>query len=66
MPFRDAAFDYTVSMLALQFVPRTDLAVREMHRVDPRRRLAEGESARALGRIFDVSHTTINRVGTGA
>jgi SAM-dependent methyltransferase len=33
LPFRDAFFDHAVSMLALQFVPRVDLAVREMRRV---------------------------------
>jgi SAM-dependent methyltransferase len=33
LPFRDASFDHAVSMLALQFVPRVDLAVREMRRV---------------------------------
>ena len=41
-------------------------ALSAVQQADVRRRLAEGESARALGRIFDVSHTTINRVGTGA
>ena len=33
LPFSDAAFDHAVSMLALQFVPRPDVAVREMRRV---------------------------------
>jgi ubiquinone/menaquinone biosynthesis C-methylase UbiE len=33
LPFPDASFDYTVSMLALQFFPQADLAVREMRRV---------------------------------
>ena len=33
LPFPDASFDHTVSMLALQFVPQADLAVREMRRV---------------------------------
>jgi SAM-dependent methyltransferase len=33
LPYADASFDYTVSMLALQFVPEADLAVREMRRV---------------------------------
>ena len=33
LPFPDASFDHTVSMLALQFVPRADIAVREMRRV---------------------------------
>ena len=33
LPFRNASFDHTVSMLALQFVPGADLAVREMRRV---------------------------------
>ena len=33
LPFPDASFDHTVSMLALQFVSRPDLAVREMRRV---------------------------------
>ena len=30
---------------------------------DARRRLADGESARSLGRIYRVSHTTIARLG---
>jgi len=33
LPFPDASFDHAVSMLVLQFVPRADLAVREMRRV---------------------------------
>jgi ubiquinone/menaquinone biosynthesis C-methylase UbiE len=33
LPFPDAHFDHAVSMLVLQFVPRADLAVREMRRV---------------------------------
>jgi len=33
LPFPDASFDHAASMLALQFVPRVDLAVREMRRV---------------------------------
>ena len=33
LPFADASLDHTVSMLALQFVPQPDLAVREMRRV---------------------------------
>ena len=33
LPFADASFDHTVSMLVLQFVPQADLAVREMRRV---------------------------------
>ncbi len=33
LPFADASFDHAVSMLVLQFVPRADLAVREMRRV---------------------------------
>jgi ubiquinone/menaquinone biosynthesis C-methylase UbiE len=33
LPFPDATFDQAVSLLALQFVPRVDLAVREMRRV---------------------------------
>jgi SAM-dependent methyltransferase len=33
LPFPDNSFDHAVSMLALQFVPRVDLAVREMRRV---------------------------------
>jgi DNA invertase Pin-like site-specific DNA recombinase len=33
---------------------------------DARRRLAGGESARSLGRIYRVSHTTIARLGTAA
>jgi SAM-dependent methyltransferase len=33
LPFPDATFDHTVSMLALQFVARPEVAVREMRRV---------------------------------
>jgi SAM-dependent methyltransferase len=33
LPFRDAWFDYSLSMLVLQFVPQADLAVHEMQRV---------------------------------
>lgn len=33
LPFPDASFDHAVSMLALQFVPQAELAVREMRRV---------------------------------
>jgi ubiquinone/menaquinone biosynthesis C-methylase UbiE len=33
LPFADDFFDHTVSMLALQFVPQADLALREMRRV---------------------------------
>lgn len=33
LPFEDAAFDHALSMLVLQFVPKADLAVREMRRV---------------------------------
>jgi SAM-dependent methyltransferase len=33
LPFPDAWFDHSLSMLALQFVPDADLAVREMRRV---------------------------------
>jgi SAM-dependent methyltransferase len=33
LPFPSASFDHTVSMLALQFVPRVDIAVCEMRRV---------------------------------
>jgi ubiquinone/menaquinone biosynthesis C-methylase UbiE len=33
LPFPDASFDHALSMLVLQFIPRTDLAVREMRRV---------------------------------
>ena len=33
LPFPDASFDHTVSMLVLQFVPQADVAVREMRRV---------------------------------
>ncbi len=33
LPFANGVFDHAVSMLALQFVPRTDIAVREMRRV---------------------------------
>jgi ubiquinone/menaquinone biosynthesis C-methylase UbiE len=33
IPFTDDAFDHTLSMLVLQFVPQPDLAVREMRRV---------------------------------
>jgi ubiquinone/menaquinone biosynthesis C-methylase UbiE len=33
LPFGDSCFDHSLSMLALQFTPDTDLAVREMRRV---------------------------------
>src|SRR5262245_42711657 len=33
LPFADASFDHTVSMLALQFVARPEVAVRETRRV---------------------------------
>jgi ubiquinone/menaquinone biosynthesis C-methylase UbiE len=33
LPFADATFDHTLSMLLLQFVPQADLAAREMRRV---------------------------------
>jgi ubiquinone/menaquinone biosynthesis C-methylase UbiE len=33
LPYPDAAFDLTASMLALQFIPQCELAVREMRRV---------------------------------
>jgi SAM-dependent methyltransferase len=33
LPFPDASFDHALSMLVLQFIPRADLAVREMRRV---------------------------------
>lgn len=33
LPFPDASFDHTFSLLVLQFVPQADLAVREMRRV---------------------------------
>jgi ubiquinone/menaquinone biosynthesis C-methylase UbiE len=33
LPFPDASFDLTLSMLVLQFIPQADLAVREMRRV---------------------------------
>lgn len=33
LPFPDAFFDHTISMLTLQFVPQAELAVREMLRV---------------------------------
>jgi ubiquinone/menaquinone biosynthesis C-methylase UbiE len=33
LPFADASFDHALSMLVLQFIPRADLAVREMRRV---------------------------------
>jgi SAM-dependent methyltransferase len=33
LPFPDASFDHAASMLALQFVPQADLAIREMRRV---------------------------------
>jgi SAM-dependent methyltransferase len=36
LPFPDASFDHAVSMLALQFVPQADRAVREMRRVTRR------------------------------
>ena len=33
LPFADASFDHALSMLTLQFIPRANLAVREMRRV---------------------------------
>jgi SAM-dependent methyltransferase len=33
LPFLDASFDHAISMLVLQFIPRAELAVREMRRV---------------------------------
>lgn len=33
VPFADATFDHALSMLVLQFVPQSDVAVREMRRV---------------------------------
>lgn len=33
LPFETASFDHALSMLVLQFIPRSDLAVREMRRV---------------------------------
>jgi len=33
LPFPDATFDHAVSLLVLQFVPRAEIAVREMRRV---------------------------------
>jgi ubiquinone/menaquinone biosynthesis C-methylase UbiE len=33
LPFPDATFDHTLSMLVLQFIPRPDIAVDEMRRV---------------------------------
>jgi len=36
LPFPDACFDHSLSMLALQFAPDTDLAIREMKRVTRR------------------------------
>lgn len=33
LPFEDASFDHTASMLVLAFVPQVDQAVREMRRV---------------------------------
>jgi SAM-dependent methyltransferase len=33
LPFADASFDHALSMLVLQFVPQSDIAVREMRRV---------------------------------
>jgi ubiquinone/menaquinone biosynthesis C-methylase UbiE len=33
LPFPDASFDHTLSLLALQFIPRSRVAVREMRRV---------------------------------
>jgi ubiquinone/menaquinone biosynthesis C-methylase UbiE len=33
LPFPDGSFDHSLSMLVLQFIPRADLAVREMRRV---------------------------------
>jgi ubiquinone/menaquinone biosynthesis C-methylase UbiE len=36
LPFPDASFDHALSMLVLQFIPRAELAVREMRRVTRR------------------------------
>ena len=36
LPFSDALFDHSLSMLVLQFIPQADLAVREMRRVTRR------------------------------
>jgi SAM-dependent methyltransferase len=36
LPFPDASFDHSLSMLVLQFIPRAELAVREMRRVTRR------------------------------
>src|SRR5436190_15157460 len=33
LPFPDATFDHSLSMLVLQFIPQPELAVREMRRV---------------------------------
>jgi ubiquinone/menaquinone biosynthesis C-methylase UbiE len=33
LPFADASFDHSLSMLALQFAPDTDLAIRELKRI---------------------------------
>jgi SAM-dependent methyltransferase len=33
LPFPNAAFDHSLSMLVLQFIPQPELAAREMHRV---------------------------------
>jgi ubiquinone/menaquinone biosynthesis C-methylase UbiE len=33
LPFADASFDHSLSMLVLQFVPSADVALREMRRV---------------------------------
>jgi SAM-dependent methyltransferase len=33
LPFADASFDHALSMLVLQFIPRAEVAVREMRRV---------------------------------
>lgn len=33
LPFEDASFDHSLSMLVLQFIPQAELAVREMRRV---------------------------------
>jgi SAM-dependent methyltransferase len=36
LPFPDASYDHTLSMLAVQFIPQAELAVREMRRVTRR------------------------------
>ncbi len=49
LPFADASFDHSLSMLALQFIPRADLAVSEMVRVTRRGGTVAGATWDARG-----------------